>query len=213
MRLVVLIFILAGVVVFAGACGFGADADADLYEAEVVELPAPTTPEPVVTPAPVPGPAPTPAPELVAPIEAGTQRLGHEVFGFVDVPADWQKSDDLYMHNIGILHLSDPTETSFIIMYYIIQVPERLMEPEDLINSLASSMEGIGSGDVVIEQVELGGIDALQLRGLLPDFGIATVHYVFEGEHGTLHQVSVTSPFADIMELVYTVEGSFSMLP
>jgi len=213
MRRILSALLLIFVIAFSASCGLASEIATEFGEA-LLEALDEAAPPPSPTPAPVatPSPEPTPAPNETPIAVIDMQRVGAEGFGFVDVPSNWVGFQDYATTSeVNVLQFSDPTGTSIITMQYI-EAAGNLTSPEDFLNLTAMFMENIGGVGIEGARVSLNGIDSLQVYAYFPHDDTFMITFAFEVESGILNQVTVEGPADDIMQTLYYVESSFSLL-
>lgn len=135
------------------------------------------------------------------------KRVGEANYGFIDVPFDWVKFEDVDV-TIDIIQYCDLSGASVVTL-------NAWQDPNNSAKNAASavwvSMEQEGAKDVTGATVKIGEYTAYQVYGFYPNQSKTLVTWFFETDDGYIHYVAAEALTDDIYEIVNRIEKSFSL--
>lgn len=135
------------------------------------------------------------------------KRIGAVNYGYVDIPSDWVKFDDVDVTR-PIIQYSDIYGKS-IITLDAWEDPEE--DPELNAKALWHQIEQEGAQDTSGATVTLGGRQAYQVYGYYADEDIMLIMWVFKTEDNYMHYIAAESSLDNIFDVLALVEESFSL--
>ncbi|TYQ17935.1 UNVERIFIED_CONTAM: hypothetical protein Cloal_0327 [Acetivibrio alkalicellulosi] len=135
------------------------------------------------------------------------KRVGEKNYGFVDIPSDWVKFNDVNVEE-EIIQYSDLSSKSIITLNAWKAGDENA---KDVASSIWARMEDEGAIGIEGAFVELAEHSSYQVYGLYPEDEIILVAWAFKTDDGYMHYVSIESTMDDVFELVNMIEESFSL--
>ena len=130
--------------------------------------------------------------------ETEYQRIGAENYGYIDVPADWVKFNEIGMSDAEMIQYSDITAQSVITLQYYEGV-----DAETAASNVYVSMEGQCEG-LTAAMVELGGYEAYQVYCFYPDSAEFLVCWLFDGDDGYTHYLAIEGTDMSVFDLSET---------
>ena len=136
--------------------------------------------------------------EISSEADFSKKRVGEEKYGFIDVPEDWDLYEDENLENNNVIQFTDPDGYSVITMQYFSD-SDAVTSTMNLGMMLENSVE-----DLTSEVVEFGGVKAYQLAGYAIESERIMICWIFDGDDGYTHAVSIESNENSIFELCDT---------
>lgn len=135
--------------------------------------------------------------ELEVTYEGETKEIGEEKFGFIEVPEDWVEFHEMDSDgSVPMYQYSSMDTISVVTMSYV-----ENMDAETVANSYyysysIDSVEGLSAATV-----ELDGRTAYQVYAYFTDVNKIMVSWIFDGDDGLTHTLSIESQDYDIISL------------
>jgi hypothetical protein len=137
------------------------------------------------------------------------KKVGQEGYGYVNVPADWVKFNDV---NANTSYQVSSRDGKQIVSIDVFKDAGQDATLETYGNIVASNMEKNGGQDVEGATVTLGSYQALQIYGKYYDGTAMLVAWVFKAEDGKYRYISAEGPTDKIMDVVgYIEKGEWSL--
>ncbi|MCD7891759.1 MAG: hypothetical protein LUG26_08495 [Ruminococcus sp.] len=126
------------------------------------------------------------------------KRVGEKLYGYIDVLEDWDLYEDEALAGEAAIQYTDPDGYSVITMQYYDDT-DALTSTMNLGTLLEDSVEELSSA-----VVELGGYKAYQLAGYATENERIMACWLFDGDDGYTHVVSIESNDEQILALCDT---------
>lgn len=126
------------------------------------------------------------------------KRVGEENYGFIDVPENWELYEDEALKGSSVIQYTDPDGCNVITMQFF-DDSDAITSAMNLGTLLEDSVEELTSA-----VVEFGGCKAYQLGGYAVDSQRIMACWIFDGDDGYTHVVSIESNDESILALCDT---------
>lgn len=126
------------------------------------------------------------------------KRVGEENYGFIDVPENWELYEDEVLKDGNVIQYTDPDGYNVITMQFF-DDSDAVTSALNLGTLLEDSVEELTSA-----VVEFGGCKAYQLGGYAVDSRRIMACWIFDGNDGYTHVVSIESNDESVLALCDT---------
>jgi len=136
--------------------------------------------------------------ELEVTYTGATKEIGEEKFGYMQVPEDWLRFYELGVDEAAstMYQYSSPDQVSVVTMSY-----SEDLDAETLANAYYQGYSQDAVDGLTAATVTLDGKTAYQIYGYFTDVNKIMVTWVFDGEDGLAHSLSIESQDYDIISL------------
>ncbi|MGC4019177.1 MAG: hypothetical protein QM793_08090 [Muricomes sp.] len=150
--------------------------------------------------------------------KSGMQVVGTDEFGYVSVPGDWVKFQEL--DGGTDFQYSNVPGTSIITLNVfdnsgLTEEEKTQLDAETVASHIWYNLENNGVTDITGAKVTLNGLDAVQVYGnfISEDYSLPSsiVCWIVEDEQGVFHYISAEGGLDDIVNVVSYVENSYSL--
>lgn len=126
------------------------------------------------------------------------KRVGEANYGFIDVPENWELYEDEALEGSDVIQYTDPDGLNVITMQFY-NDSDAVTSALNLGTLLEDSVENLSSA-----VVEFGGCKAYQLGGYAAESQRIMACWIFDGDDGYTHVVSIESNDESVLALCDT---------
>lgn len=143
------------------------------------------------------------------------QRVGSEQMGYVSIPPNWRKFNDLD-ERVKDLQYSDPEATTIVTMNIVDRTglskeEARNFGAEDAAKNVWANLANGGASDIKGNTVKFKDYDAFQVFAAYSD-GSQLAAWLFEAEDNEIHYIAIESPSKEkFMLAAQMVTSSYSL--
>lgn len=135
--------------------------------------------------------------ELEVTYTGDTQEIGADSFGFMQVPRDWVSFKELGADDsVPLYQYSSPDQVSVVTMSYVENTDAKTLADIYYQSMSADKVDGLTGATVTLD-----GKEAYQVYGYYTDANKVLVAWVFDGEDGFTHSLTIESQDYDIISL------------
>jgi len=138
-----------------------------------------------------------------------TQRIGSELCGYTDVPANFVKYSDIYTDDTMVQY-SDPTGNNIVTMSYYSKSTYDAKSIADYMMDMLYADSEIDEESITGAMVDLDGSQAYQIYGYYPDYDMYLVIYILDSpeDDENIHYLAIEFT-SDNIALVQMVEYNY----